>query len=1431
MKLRLPLLLAAVVMACYSHVSLSADTANGFSINFYSIGGATLSGDDLVGMEGVETAAKYWNNISPTEANKAYGVTLNNLGQEMSGITVTSTRAVNDWHPGRTTTQTDKLLSSYIDASAGNSYSVSIAGVPYLSSTLYLIMSGDGGKFTAMNVNGTNWTYKDGAMAEGTEAWGNRSANQGTLTLGINVLQVDDIIGGNISISNVLSSGRGTIAGIQVVDTYEGTYLYRTLDSTGGAWSDALWSETDGTAGTLAWGGAGNGAVLKADAGGSTLTLSGTVVSDGVILQSGKLILSGGTLNMTGPAAFVTGQASTIKFDGTTVTSSGTLVLSGSGTYEISDLSYLPLSVDVTGGTLNVSGDTTVRNESNIWIGNTATFDAQSVTVSSGGSVSVANGGTLTTGSLSIEQGGSVFLYQSPLDTLNVTSLSGNGELVLATAMGFNKDTLPEVHTLLDNFGGALTLKGAGESVFDYSSMNVPLEQILTLGMDGMVLHIAKGASLNMRLPDDKAASRLIGTTINLSEGGTLSHGVVNGNKFNATYTNGITIVETQGVTDDSATIKVPGYMRGIATSKLNGSGTLTIQRLNGYNNDPGLFSQSTFAIDGVDDNETNRFTGEIVVNSPNDGTKYTYLSLNHQLAAQKAKISLQGTFSGLFLGADNVIVTGLESPQATARIEVLPNLTNETPYTLTVKGIANYAGKIGGNLSLDLAGGVEHVLSGDLSAFTGTITVADNTASNLTLSGSSSADGVNLSMSQGNLTTGVKVNLLSADSSSLTLSLTAGGQIVVTGTASAFASTTVTGAGMIGMDLNSSAGTLDLGNFSIGTTGDFLRIDLSNTDDLSQFSLTATGTSLDVLRGSLTVSAGNKLYTASGYTGNNVSFSEIDLLVNESESGADKYYYRNGGSVTLSQSEYSMNSLLINGDADEATTDEIILNGAALSANSLTFTSSDAYAINDGETAGSLEAGQLSLLGAGTLTLNTASTIGSITGSGSLVVSKNTIIQSGTTTLASLNFNGTTLTLGNGNDEKAEIIAEKGFNQTANTNLVLKNGSSLTLENLNLRGNETSFTLGDDSGSTGVLNTIRFLGGDGSSTNTTMNIKPGNVFNITGTSDGTSGTGALIVGHWGRPSVINLSGVMNVLSAHFSGVTATKDQAKLNVNEGGILNIKGLYLAYKRDSGAGVSVILNEGGTINIGGDGIKTDNDANFTLNLNGGTLGILNTVDSWTGGKAMTIGGSVTLNTDKYTPDTTAQGSDYDGYLGGVGTITISGGLTGTAGTANLTIAGGGEVVLSGANGNYQGGITIESGATLTATGLNNRTLGGDNAVVTLKDGSKLVFGGETMNDNFAFNGNIVGNGLGTIESSTTLKLVDTDIDVETVNVLSGTLTWQNTTNDHASMPLDTVFRLGERAVVKSASYKQYIRYFYYLKFTRNISLFIIKISSSY
>ncbi len=703
MKLRLPLLLAAAVMATYSPVSLAADPSqsNGFSINFYSSGGATLSGDDLVGMPGVETAAKYWNNVSPTEANKTYDVTLNNLGQALSGITVKSTRVVNDWHPGQTTSQTDKLLSSYIDASSSDVYTVTIAGVPYLSSTLYVIMSGDGGTFTAMNVNGTNWSYdKDtGKMVEGaSNNWGNRAKDQAALTLGTNVLQIDHVTGGLINITNVKNgSGRGTIAGLQVIDTYTGTYMYRTLTAGTAKWNDSLWSNTSGGTGDLAWGGTAHGAVITADAGGSTLTLDGTVTADGLILQSGKLILSGGTLNMTGPASLITTAGSTLKLDGTAVTSTGSVILSGEGIYEIENLALLPKTWNMTGGSLSSTKDITVPSESKVTLGETVVVAAPSVTIDSKASVAV-------TGIL--------------LASFKDSSIAGTGEIILSQGQGYTKDNLPALHSLLQNFNGTLTLSGNIEYYFNYSGGT--MDSNLTLGKENMTIHVAKGATF--KINHISAGSNTFGNKFIFDAGSTFfkqdgSPLILSGDIL----LNG----------NDTDAISIIGYWGGPKetrfTGKISGQGKVRILD---------TWASENFSLYNAD----NDFSGVFQIGT--EGSKTIKLNLQAD-ASSKASIEIGGG-GVLGINTTNASIVDLQGSSATAQLT-----SGAAGNTLSIQS-GNYAGIIGANLNLNKTGTGSLSLSGDMSASNGTMTVTSGTLNltNYTGSGAFIVNGGNLSLS-----------------------------------------------------------------------------------------------------------------------------------------------------------------------------------------------------------------------------------------------------------------------------------------------------------------------------------------------------------------------------------------------------------------------------------------------------------------------------------------------------------------------------------------------------------------------------------------------------------------------------------------------------------------------------------------------------------
>lgn len=198
----------------------------------------------------------------------------------------------------------------------------------------------------------------------------------------------------------------------------------------------------------------------------------------------------------------------------------------------------------------------------------------------------------------------------------------------------------------------------------------------------------------------------------------------------NINFVNGITI-EATAAADDVALIYLSSGQRGLLTSKLNGSGTIKLERVSGISYGGSMVPESSLVITGADDDATRRFSGKIQLTGV-DGEKKTHLILNHQLAAEKALISLQGAFSGLSLGVAESTIAGLESVLTGAE-HITVGITSGstlTDSTLTInysgKDTLTYAGTVLAGISINKTGTGTQVLSGDMSAFNGTLTASE---------------------------------------------------------------------------------------------------------------------------------------------------------------------------------------------------------------------------------------------------------------------------------------------------------------------------------------------------------------------------------------------------------------------------------------------------------------------------------------------------------------------------------------------------------------------------------------------------------------------------------------------------------------------------------------------------------------------------------
>ena len=209
----------------------------------------------------------------------------------------------------------------------------------------------------------------------------------------------------------------------------------------------------------------------------------------------------------------------------------------------------------------------------------------------------------------------------------------------------------------------------------------------------------------------------------------------------------------------------------------------------------------------------------------------------------------------------------------------------------------------------------------------------------------------------------------------------------------------------------------------------------------------------------------------------------------------------------------------------------------------------------------------------------------------------------------------------------------------------------------------------------------------------------------ITSTNDTNGSTGAykttgLLLSEWVGGTTANIEGKLYAQSV---GLYTGDAGMTLNVNNGGVVAVKGIATNLASSGHTSSSTInLAEGGKIVLGASGMVDCTIAPWTINLNGGEIGI--TADA-TLARAMNVAGDVTFNTAKY--EWADSGATLnEGEAGG--TMTISGNLTGTG---SITKTGAGELILSGAGNALTHTLQVEEG---------KLTISGSIAIDYLEDG---------------------------------------------------------------------------------------------------------------
>ncbi len=357
-----------------------------------------------------------WTNVAGTERQTITEVR-NYDGKTLSGVSVTAWNAAGTWGPSVSLPSTvdGVLQKKYWDVqnhSGGSQWHVDIE-TPYLVCDVYVYLSGDGGTYGGVLVNGTSYIGTADGSIEGSGSWGDRgNSASATLAYGKNALMVSGV-SGTLSLANELSqSARASLSGIQVVNTYDGTAQSFALDGTAVDWTNSAIGATPWTNSTAA---AGTYAAFKLEADTAVTVAESGITTDAItVAGDGALSLSGEAITLIGPGV--------IRTDSDTAS----LVIANNLVFE-------------NGG--SVSGN-----------------------VSGSGSVTVA-GGVLTagvsvlanfTGAVIVEEGGALNVGGLTTPKTDASSISGAGKIIF--------DATPSNHSagikLGDNFTGTVQVSG-----------------------------------------------------------------------------------------------------------------------------------------------------------------------------------------------------------------------------------------------------------------------------------------------------------------------------------------------------------------------------------------------------------------------------------------------------------------------------------------------------------------------------------------------------------------------------------------------------------------------------------------------------------------------------------------------------------------------------------------------------------------------------------------------------------------------------------------------------------------------------------------------------------------------------------------------------------------------------------------------------------
>jgi autotransporter-associated beta strand protein len=404
MKTRLfGILFTAVV--CLVNMAFAQRT---ISINVGADATYTIPNDNTAyaGVQSLGVTCDRWNNM--TGANQTLA-TIKRSTDNNCGASVTVVQAQGAWGPTIADSsringhENRKLLGRYMDLSAANQYTVTISNIPFARYKVYVILSGDGGAYASMIVNGVNYCGSGNTTVPGTSTWGTRTydwtwlqnnCGNSFLKEGVNYLAITNQAG-TLTVKNAISSSRATLAGIQIEEIRPVTWSGLAADSN---WNNSTnWWDWP-VVGSNVWF-VGTNRTTNVNNFNAGTVFSNITFASSPTFGNMNWTISGNSFNLSGNLALNTAQTVTmstpmaLQLSPTiTVSNNGSMTLSGA-------LSGTGFGVTKDGGGLAIFSAANTYNGPTLVTGGTLRVTS---TLRNSSSFTASNGGTLEFGAVNI---------------------------------------------------------------------------------------------------------------------------------------------------------------------------------------------------------------------------------------------------------------------------------------------------------------------------------------------------------------------------------------------------------------------------------------------------------------------------------------------------------------------------------------------------------------------------------------------------------------------------------------------------------------------------------------------------------------------------------------------------------------------------------------------------------------------------------------------------------------------------------------------------------------------------------------------------------------------------------------------------------------------------------------------------------------------